>query len=127
MATHMRTSLVLSALTMAIGRRSPKEGLIHHSDRGSQYASRAYRDELEKHGMKCSMSRKGDCYDNALKESFFHTLKTELVPEDGFVSRQEARSAIFEYIETFYNRQRLHSSLQFVAPEVYEAMHSAAA
>ena len=77
--------------------------------------------------MKCSMSRKGDCYDNALKESFFHTLKTELVPEDGFVSRREARSAIFEYIETFYNRQRLHSSLQFVAPEVYEAMHSAAA
>jgi len=127
MAAHMRTSLVLGALNMAIQRRSPAEGLIHHSDRGSQYASTAYRDQLEDRGIVCSMSAKGNCYDNALKESFFHSLKGEVVPDGGFQSRREARTAIFEYIEVFYNRTRLHSSLAFLPPEEFEARYIDAA
>lgn len=120
MEPHMRTALVLAALNMALRGRSPGRGLVHHSDRGSQYASKDYRRALEAHGVQCSMSGKGNCYDNALKESFFHTLKVELVHGESFATRAEAKAAIFEYIEVFYNRQRLHSSLGFLSPEEFE-------
>jgi len=117
----LATELVLEALDMAVGRRRPPRGLIHHSDRGSQYASLAFQEALERHGMVCSMSRKGNCYDNAAKESFFHTLKTELVHHERFKTRAEARAKIFEYIEVFYNRQRLHSALGYRSPLEFES------
>lgn len=103
---------------MAVGRGGPVRGLIHHSDRGSQYASR---EELDRHEIKCSMSGKGNCYDNALKESFYHTLKVELVHEKRFATRSEAKAAIFDYIEIFYNRTRLHSALGYRSPVEFEA------
>jgi transposase InsO family protein len=121
MADHMETQLVSDALEMAIRRRRPCAGLVHHSDRGVQYASDAYRGRLEQHGIRISMSRRGDCYDNAAMESFWSTLKTELVHIEHYVSREQARRSIFEYIEVFYNRKRLHSSLGYVSPEVFEA------
>ena len=120
MDDNMRASLVLGALEMAVGRRDVQPGLVHHSDRGSQYASGDYRDALAAHGMRCSMSNKGDCYDNAMKESFFHTLKVELIYDQDFATRAEARAAIFDYIETFYNRLRLHSSIGYCTPEEAE-------
>lgn len=116
----LKTGLVLSALFMALGRRTPPAGLVHHSDRGSQYASKEYRDSLEDHGLLSSMSRKGNCYDNAMKESFFHTLKTELVHQRDYRSHEEARASVFEYIEVFYNRQRVHSSLGYLSPVEFE-------
>jgi len=94
--------------------------MIHHSDQGSQYASNAYQELLKKHGFVCSMSRKGNCYDNASKESFFSTLKNEPAYLTRFKTRDEARQAIFEYIEVFYNRTRLHSSLGYMSPVEYE-------
>ena len=112
---------VLDALSMATGRRNPKPGLIDHSDRGSQYASFDYRRALEKHDMRCSMSRKGDCRDNAVAESFFSTLKTERVHHRLYRSRAEARRDIFEYIEVFYNRVRLHSTLGYLSPAQFES------
>jgi putative transposase len=121
MAEHMRAELVSAALEMATKTRSPSEGLIHHSDRGVQYCCGAYRAELESWGMTASMSRVGDCYDNAPKESFWATLKKELMSDREFATREEARAAIFEYIEVFYNRQRIHSSLGYVSPEQFEA------
>jgi len=126
MAAHMRTSLVLDALRMALTRRSrPLPGekikLIHHSDQGSQYASDDYQQLLERHGLEASMSAKGDCYDNAAMESFWATLKTELVHQERYATRQEASSSIFEYIEVFYNRVRLHSTLGYRSPEAFEA------
>lgn len=121
MAEHLRAELVLDALAMATSSRSPSPGLIHHSDRGVQYCCGEYRAELESWGMLASMSRVGDCYDNAPKESFWATLKKELVSDREFATRVEARQAIFEYIEVFYNRQRIHSSLGYLSPEQFEA------
>ena len=121
MAEHMRTDLVSDALKMALARRRPGEGLLHHSDRGSQYASDGYRHLLQSHGIDCSMSGKGDCWDNAAMESFFATLKTELVNHEDYATREQARASVFEYIEVFYNRKRLHSSLGYLSPEQFEA------
>jgi len=120
---NMRTELVLNALAMALGRQDVKAGeLLAHSDRGSQYAADEYRKKLIVAGIVASMSRKGNCYDNAHVESFFHSLKTELVYRRNFKTRKEAMQAIFEWIETWYNRQRLHSSLGYMSPEEYEKM-----
>lgn len=120
MGEQMSKRLVLSALDMAVKRQKPSPGLIIHSDRGSQYASKIYQRRLRRYGMKSSMSRKGDCWDNSVMESFFHTLKVEHVYDQFFKSRAEATNSIFEWIEVFYNRQRVHSSLGFVTPECYE-------
>ena len=109
-------ALVVDALQMAVKRQQPGSGLIHHSDRGSTYASQSYRDLLKGYGMISSMSRKKDCWDNAVAESFFSTLKNELVWGSNYANRLEARSAIFEYIEVFYNRQRLHQTLGYRTP-----------
>ena len=121
MAEHMRTDLVADALGMAVARRSPGEGLLHHSDRGVQYASDDYTGLLESHGMRVSMSGKGDCWDNAVMESFWATLKNELVHQRRFATREEAGLEIFEYVEVFYNRKRLHSALGYLSPEAFEA------
>jgi putative transposase len=121
MADHMRTGLVTDALSMALARRRPGAGLLHHSDRGVQYASEDYQHLLRSHGIECSMSGKGDCWDNAAMESFWGTLKTELVNHENYETREQARASIFEYIEVFYNRQRLHSSLGYLSPEQFEA------
>ena len=120
MAEHMRTDLVSDALGMALARRSPGAGLLHHSDRGVQYASDDYQHLLRSHGIECSMSGRGDCWDNAAMESFWGTLKTELVHHEHYQTREQARASIFEYVEVFYNRQRLHSSLGFQSPEQFE-------
>src|SRR5207248_3234077 len=124
MAEHMRAELCTGALGMAISRRRPGEGLVHHSDRGLQYACGDYRELLEENGIECSMSGKGDCYDNAVMESFFKTLKVELVyqqPGQEYRTRDEAMRSIFEYVEVFYNRRRRHSSLGYLSPEQCEA------
>ncbi len=125
-ADHLRAELVEQALTMAVKSRGidRDQGLVHHSDRGVQYASGMFQALLSQHGIVCSMSRKGDCYDNAVMESFFGTLKTEL--DEPLPTRAAARLALFEYIEVFYNRQRLHSTLGYVSPAAYEAQHPAA-
>ena len=120
MAEHMESRLVVDALAMAVQRRLPDEGLLAHSDRGSQYASEHYQRLLAKHGITCSMSRRADCWDNAPMESFFASLKKELVHDADFATRAEARAAIVEYIEVFYNNQRRHSSLGYVSPAEYE-------
>ena len=119
-ADHMRTGLVLNALQMALGRRRPPAELVHHSDRGSQYASDAYRAVLREHGMVCSMSRRGNCWDNAVAESFFATVKTELIHRRSWPLRRDVATAITEYIEVFYNRHRLHSFLAYRSPADYE-------
>ena len=119
LANHMRTELIDDAFRMAVERYHPPAGLIHHSDRGSQYTSSDYQKTLQDHHAIPSMSRTGNCYDNALSESFFSTLKFECVIEP-FQSLQEARQIIFEYIEVWYNRRRLHSSLDYLSPAVYE-------
>lgn len=121
MAEHMRTELVGDALTMALAGRHPDQGLLHHSDRGVQYASDDYQHLLQSHGIEASMSGKGDCWDNACVESFWATLKTELVHHEQYATFEEARASIFEYIEVFYNRKRLHSSIGYVSPETFEA------
>lgn len=121
MNERMTSQLVIDALAMAIDQRLPPSGLIHHSDRGSQYASAAFQNVLTAHGMICSMSRKGEVYDNAVIESFYGTLKRELVSRDRYATRNQARQAIFEWIEVFYNRQRLHSTLGYRSPADYEA------
>ena len=127
MADHLREELARDALLMAIQRRQPPPGLIHHSDRGVQYASGPYRKVLGRHGIRQSMSRKGDCYDNAPMESFFGTLKTELVYRTSFPTREAAKRAIFEYVEAFYNRRRRHSGLGFLTPaQAYSQMVRAA-
>src|ERR687894_215988 len=117
MADHLGHELALAALDMAIARRRPAAGLVHHSDRGVQYAAHGYRRRLREHGMLCSMSRKGDCWDNAPMESFFATLKGELVEERDYLTRDEARADVFQYIEGFYNRRRLHSGIGYLTPE----------
>ena len=121
MAAHLRTELVAEALKMAFVRRQPRAGLLHHSDRGVQYASSGYQDLLAQNGCVCSMSRSGNCYDNAAMESFWGTLKTELVYQQKFTTHAQAKAAIFEYIEVFYNRKRKHSSLNYQSPEAFEA------
>lgn len=121
LSTRMFASLVTNALEMAIVKRNPGPGLIHHSDRGVQYASEAFQKILKENGYKGSMSRKGDCWDNAVAESFFKSIKTELIDHHQFSSREEARLEIFEYIEVFYNRQRKHSSNGYLSPFKYEA------
>jgi transposase InsO family protein len=120
LADHMESRLVVDALELAVQRRLPDEGLLAHSDRGSQYASEHYQRLLEKHGITCSMSRRADCWDNAPMESFFASLKKELVHGADFATKAEARAAIVEYIEVFYNNQRRHSSLGYVSPAEYE-------
>jgi putative transposase len=120
MDSTMTSRLVVDALQMAIARRLPGEELLAHSDRGSQYASEHYQQLLGKHGIECSMSEAGQCWDNAPAESFFSTLKKELVHDEDYQSRAEATASIFEYIEVFYNRQRRHSTLGYVSPAEYE-------
>lgn len=127
MRDTMEVELVLGALRMAREARRPEPGLIFHSDRGSQYASGDYRAELAAHGMRASMSGRGDCYDNAVAESFFATLEFELLAKHDWETREEARGAIFRYIETWYNRKRRHSTLGYVSPTTYEEQLQAAA
>lgn len=124
MAEHMRAALVNQALTMAIQRRQPPPELVMHTDQGSQYGADSYLNLLDRHGIQPSMSRKGDCWDNAVVESFFHSLKTELIFLERFENREQAQHAIFEYIEVFYNRQRRHSTIGYLAPLVYEQTHT---
>jgi transposase InsO family protein len=121
MADHMRASLVCDALDMAVRARRPKDGLIFHADRGSQYTSGDLRRLLERHEMVQSLAAPGQCWDNAVAESFWSTLKEELVYRHAWPTRARARQAIFEFIEVFYNRQRLHSSLGYLSPAEYEA------
>ena len=120
MAAHLESRLVVDALALAVERRLPGEGLLAHSDRGSQYASEHYQSLLARHGITCSMSRRGDCWDNAPMESFFASLKKELVHGTDFATRASARVAVVEYIEVFYNSKRRHSSLGYVSPAEYE-------
>jgi putative transposase len=121
MAEHMRVNLVLGALSAALGKRVPSmQGLVFHSDRGSQYAAKDYRAALEAAGITCSMSRRGDCWDNAVAESFFATLKAELVHNVIFTSRGAAKTVIAEWIEMFYNAKRRHSSLGYLSPLEFE-------
>ena len=127
MADHLRHELTLAALDMAIVRQRPAPGLVHHADRGVQYAAHGYRIRLQHHGMVCSMSRKGDCWDNAPMESFFATLKGELVEEADYETRDEARADLFQYIEGFYNQRRLHSGLGYLTPEQKAAAFQSAA
>jgi putative transposase len=120
MNERMTKGLAISALRMAIENRKPGAGLVHHTDRGSQYACGQYRAILKAHKMICSMSRKGNCWDNAVAESFFHSLKTELIHHETFKTREEATQKIFEWIEVFYNRKRLHSTLDYQTPEEFD-------
>jgi len=124
MAEHREESLVEAALWMALGRRQPVEELLHHSDRGSQYTSLAYQGVLAQFHIQVSMSGKGDCYENAMMESFFSSLQTECVDRQTYQSRSEAKLSIFEWIEVFYNRQRRHSSLAYLSPVAYEQQDS---
>ena len=120
MSERITAELVNDALMMAIWKRKPPKGLMVHSDRGSQYASDLYQKTIKDRGFICSMSRKGNCWDNAPSESFFHTLKTELIHHKRYRTRQEAKQEIFEYIEVFYNRQRRHSTIGYQTPLGYE-------
>ena len=124
MASTLHSTIVINALRMAIDQRKPAAGLVHHSDRGVQYASSEFRAVLDAHGFVASMSRKGNCYDNAAKESFYHTLKTELVNHEHYRTRDEARASVFEYIEAFYNRQRIHSTLGYLSPVDFERVRT---
>lgn len=120
---HMKKELVLEALQEAYKSKKPPEGLIHHSDQGAQYASTEYREQLVTYKMKASMSRKGNCYDNACIESFHSVLKKECVYRTRFKTKQEARQKIFEYIELFYNRKRIHGSLGYLSPDRFESQY----
>lgn len=120
MDERITRKLTLNALRMAVNRRNPGPGLVHHTDRGSQYASADYQRMLRVHKMICSMSRKGNCWDNAVVESFFHSLKTEMIYWEEFTTRDEARRKIFEWIEVFYNRYRRHSTLGNLSPVNFE-------
>jgi transposase InsO family protein len=126
MSESIDTELALSALRMAIDTRRPALGLVHHSDRGTQYAATDYRHALDEKGLICSMSRRANCWDNAVAESFFGTLKVELLGDCTFRSRTEARQAVFKYIEGFYNSRRLHSSLGYCSPAEFEKLYWAA-
>jgi putative transposase len=123
MSESLQRQLALDALKMALTDRQPPRGLVHHSDRGSQYASLEYQQLLAQHGIIGSMSRSGNCWDNAVAESFFATLKIELVYQTQWNTRAQARSAIFEYIELFYNRRRRHSAIDYLCPDQFELRH----
>ena len=123
MSEQVTRELALEALHQALGSRLETKDLIHHSDRGSQYASHDYRRALEKAGMTCSMSRRKNCWDNAVAESFFGTLKTELIHERDFATRATAKAAVTEYIDAFYNARRRHSSLGYLSPLMFELQH----
>ena len=125
MAERITKELVMAALTMALFRRRPPPGLILHSDRGSQYAALDYQALLDQHGLLCSMSRKGDCYDNAAMESFFHTLKVEQIQGARYPTREAAKADVFEYIETYYNPKRRHSTLNYQSPWDFEERRAA--
>jgi transposase InsO family protein len=125
-ASRAHQDLALEALEMAIQSRRPEPGLLHHTDRGGQYTSAEYQNRLDLYGMTCSMSRAGKCVDNAVAESFFHTLKTEWLYHFRFRTREQARLAIFDYVEAFYNRIRIHSTLGYRSPEEYERMNAVA-
>jgi putative transposase len=127
MRSEMTAGLVIDAFVMALRRRRPPRGLIAHSDRGSQYASRSFQRVLRDHGVVCSMSRKGDCWDNAVVESFNATIKTELIHRYEWETRDAARTAVYEFIETWYNARRLHSTLGYLSPITFEAQHTATA
>jgi putative transposase len=120
MRATLERALTLSALQMALAHRRPSRGVLHHSDRGSQYACGDYQALLAQHGLMCSMSKRGDCFDNAVAESFFATLEVELVAGADWQTPEEASAVVFEYIEVWYNRQRRHSSLGYVSPVQYE-------
>ncbi|MFZ2314736.1 MAG: IS3 family transposase [Gammaproteobacteria bacterium] len=124
MSNRMKEILVIDALKMALLNRKISPGLLLHSDRGSQYAAEDFQQLLRHHHIKCSMSRRGDCWDNAAMESFFHSLKTECVYHERYQTREEAKKSVFDYIEVFYNRQRKHSYLGYKAPEQYEKIAS---
>lgn len=117
---YLSAELVLKAITMALVNRNPGRGVIFHSDRGSQYTSSVVKNMLSLYGFRQSMSSTGNCYDNAITETFFHTLKTELTYQNKYQTREEAKKSIFQYIEIFYNRQRLHSSLNYLSPVEFE-------
>jgi len=123
MNKHIDSALVISAMNMALSQRRPETDLLHHSDRGSQYASEAFQDLLDNNGVVCSMSRKGDCWDNACMESFFGSLKTEWLGDKKYKTRQEAKNDIFKYIELFYNRKRRHAALGYLSPAAYEEFY----
>ncbi len=125
MSKRITSQLTLEALSVALWIRKPSPGLLHHSDRGSQYTCGDYRDVLDEHGVLCSMSRKGDCWDNAVAESFFKTLKVERVNDRDYWTREEAQTDIIDYIERFYNRKRRHSYLGYVSPVEYELLKAA--
>ena len=125
MSKRITSQLTLEALSVALWSRKPSPGLLHHSDRGSQYTCGDYRDVLDEHGVLCSMSRKGDCWDNAVAESFFKTLKVERVNDRDYWTREEAQMDIIDYIERFYNRKRRHSYLGYVSPVEYELLKAA--
>jgi transposase InsO family protein len=125
-SSRLTRQLTIDALKMALGRRNPGKNLMHHSDQGSQYASNDYQKILKEHQVTCSMSRKGNCYDNAVAESFFGRLKSEWLHHKRYKSRSEATQSIFYYIEIFYNRKRRHSSINYVTPQEYEIFSLAA-
>jgi len=120
MAEHLRSELVIEAVDMAVWRRQPKAGVVHHSDQGSQYTSLAFGRRLRDAGMRASMGSRGDCFDNAMAESFFATLECELLARQHFPTRNAARLALFDYIEGFYNTHRRHSALDYLSPAAYE-------
>ena len=126
MSSRIDAALVQEALGMAVGRRQPAAGLLHHSDRGSQYACQAYQRLLNEAGMRCSMSRKGDCLDNAVAERFFGSLKRERTAYCSYATRQDARDDVIEYIEMCYNSTRQHSYLGYISPNEYEAVRKVA-
>jgi putative transposase len=126
MDQRMEATLVNNAMTMALLKRQPAPGLIWHTDRGSQYASNSHRELLNVNGIRQSMSRKGNCWDNAVAESFFHTLKVELTHHENFLTREEAKLKIFEYIEIYYNKIRIHSANDYLSPADYEMAYKAA-
>jgi putative transposase len=122
LADHMRSQLVVDALEMAVGRRRPAAGLVHHSDHGSQFVSLVFGQRCRQAGIAVSMGSKGDCYDNSVAESFFATLKKDLIHRHSWPTKTAARTAIFEFIEAFYNRERLHSTIGYLSPHQYEQL-----
>ena len=120
MAPSLHAKVAIDALCMAIEQRRPAAGLIHHSDRGSQYASASFQQMLKNRNITCSMSRRGNCWDNAMMESFFATLKKERIHQEQYATRAQARASVFDYIECFYNRVRRHSALGYLSPEQFE-------
>lgn len=125
MGERMTSKLVCDALRMALGQRGTPKGVLVHSDRGSQYCAEEYQRLLRQHGLVCSMSRRGNCYDNAVMESWHHSLKVEAIHGERFATRQSAKEHVFEYIEVYYNRQRLHSRLGYLTPEMFERKNAA--